>query len=502
MVRTYESLAAQITPDSTVGLSEMSRLKRETVGQIAKRDAELAWRLAEGWSQGEPNSGLDATSRSLDYLLVALELAESNPAQAVRFADQSATTKISQTTIAFLQTVEKSDHAAARRFFLKLLEALAANTRVDASDLLLLGCYVFAPRDREPFPGSGASNGVTWALVGDLPVINIVGREPAVPLDEVRAYLRVSSTILVRPALTRKEKIFNYLAGYQLAPYIRLYFPSVGRDFELAMQALKPELPPEWTRPGSLTNLSPVRVKDVEESLRELERHPAASRRDGVALGLCHSACMRSDFEQAATYAQHITDLTARERVRSFISFYRTARLIEKADLLTARQVAGKMDAGAEAAVLWLAIGQRYQELKDRETASEAYIIALQLIRTLDSIERAPLLVALTSRVSQFDENLGRQILGESVEAFNSVESSAYRPFRWARSVRAGDREVEFSLRIKGLDSSFALIFERMAVADPDWITLEVLKLKNERVLSEAVVALSSSLLKSIKKDS
>ena len=154
------------------------------------------------------------------------------------------------------------------------------------------------------------------------------------------------------------------------------------------------------------------------------------------------------------------------------------------------------MDAGAACAVLWLAIGHHYIKAGDRISASEALIASRQVARKLDRNESAAILMALAGQLAGFDAILATQVFAESVNAYNSIDAAAYKPFRWVQTVRAGDSAAEFSLGVKGIERGVAFTIGQMVSSDPEGATMAVLKLTNERVLGDALAALSGALLK------
>jgi hypothetical protein len=491
--------SANAAPNAAPSASELARLRRGAIARIARRDAALARRLAEAWFDDEQGSGVTQSFRSQTYLLTALDLAEEKPEEAIRFANQSLKTGISQTTISFLGKLKLKDESAARRFFLGLLDTIKQRRFVDGNELLLLGCYVFSFPKSGQLAELGISIDVTWAMVDNMTVVNISGREPALPLDQVRAYLATASAVLGRQAPTKKERVTSYVAAYQLLPYVEQYAPDHLQELQSAMQTFIADVPPALTRQETYANLTPGGAKSPDQILAELEKDPIASRREAMALTLCHSACLLGDFSKAQALSQYISDFSLKSKIKTLIAFTQAARLLEKGNVLAAQEIADKLETGVAKAVLLVGLGYRYLETANRVRAAEALNAALVQARKLERNQSAPLELAVSGQFARFDTIMALQSLKEAVHTYNAIDVQEYKPFRWAEPVSAGGYEVEFSLGVKGLERGFGAVLGQIVEADPDGTTLLVLSLKNEKILGEALLALSAAFLKSAK---
>lgn len=507
LLKTYESLAtaeSDIAADRTIppaeSLSrkrELAVLRREVIARIARRDQPLAFRLASTLNDTEHPGGSGAL-QSRSHLSAAFSLVDDKPEEAVKFAEQSLNAGVSQTIVSFLQRLGSKDPNAARRFFARVLVALSAQPVVDGNDLLLIGAYVFGPSASDITGELNLANGVVWGLVDKLTVVILTNRQPAVPLDDIRAYLRTAVAIINRPVRTSREKQLYYVAGYQLLPYVRLYLPEQIRELELAMQALVPDLPTALSQPGAYANLKAVEVsKDVNETLRDLEKDPKAERREATKLGLVHSACLLGDFVRARAIVSTIRDLGLKNKVEALIVFSEGARLIQHGDLAAAQDRADRLQQGIERTTLLLGLGYKYAEKGERVRAVEVFSAALQFARKLEEPERSAIILAIAGGFSSFDLIMATESFREAVRYFNQIEARNQKPYTWTRAVRAGGIEVAFPLRVSGVDAGFATILKPLAETDLEGTAQTILTLKNERVLGQALTALTAALLKS-----
>ena len=476
---------------------EVVQLRQEIIVRIARRDIDLARHLTDiGFDKGQ-NLGDERDYQSQTYLLTAINLADENPVDAVKFAEGSLRNGMSQTTLSFLQKLRRKNETIADEFFLRILSALRSQQSVDANELLLAGNYAFSVYSNQEDGQKQDVNPVVWAVVNNLTIINIFEGKLITSPDNARVYLDTAVAILSRPIINPKQKQLYYIAAYQLLPYTKVFAPNRVPELEAAMRFLISDVPSSLIQSDAYVNLGPIsNVKAPEEMVHDIDKLPDEQKRDELRLGLTHSACLRGDFTIARNLAQSINNLLLKNQLNDLISFSEGIKLLEKGDLILAEEKAKKLGPSVEKAVLWLGLGHQYTEEGDIARAMEALNEALRCARATDDAQRPILILAIAGQFAGFDIVMARQTLAEAVNSFNATEKTQSVVNTLSQTVSAGRIQVKFPLKFKNVDYGFAPVLRPLVEADPEGTFLLVLSIKNEVISGQALIPLGAAILK------
>lgn len=497
-LKAYELLTNASTPDDPypgqrkLSPKYLAYLRQQVIAEISRRDANWASRLIDQESRFDQEDA--RVDKSETYLSAAFNLIEDSPDRALEFAEKSLGSGLSERMVDFIQQLRLKNETAANAIFISALNQLAAQPFVNAQDLLLLGNYIFtAPLSELP------SDAILITSVGGVLVQNISADRPGIAPAVLRQYLETAVNILTRQISDPRQKQLYYLAAYQLMPRVKQWLPDRAQLLATSMASLVPSIPPALTNDSTYANLGRTSlVGDTDEELREIEKIPSEQRREGRYLSLTFSLYRRKDFSQARVVAQRIKDLQARGQLDTLIDFGSAAKTLQSGEFTKTAEIANKLPAGIERAILWLGLAHAYLKAERNTVAAEAIDDALRDTRKVGDARRPFLIFAAATAMTHIDRLRAMEIGVEAVKAFNNESRDSLASIRWTQPVTCGSARRDFPLTIEGIQLDFASAVRDLVDAEPERAAEMTSELKDENLLGQALLAVVRNRLTSL----
>lgn len=478
-------------PDaSPADVSRVARLRREVIALIANRDVNLARKL----TKESDNSG-SASETAATNVRVANRLLQTQPEQAVGFAERSLESGVSLDLVFFLLRLRLENEAMANRLFLDVLKRLPAMKCMDPEGFIQLGTYVFTFQNTSLEP-SVSPTAIKYISIGPVMLPDISVERPEVSQQLVRAYLEVGANVLSSPRCAFQDAGKLYAAGYLLLNKTTRLAPELSSRIASSLQSLRQDVPAELIAEDTYRKVESRSSGSLEDTLAEIEARTGVDHRDMQYFALVFDLWRRSDFKAARTVTSKISDLNLRERLVHLILFGEAARAIERASSLDeAERVITKLPLGIERALLRLGLASAYAKKKDLERSEESINAALSDARRLDDSRVPFLLLAAAGELAGIRSSDAMRVLGESVQKLNSTKVTPGEVL-WQEKVTASALWRDWPLDIKGIRHSFIRALPELMKADPDVTVETVLKLTSETYLSEALLGVATVILK------
>lgn len=467
---------------------KLLELRSEIIAALARRDAALAWRLADADAAPAADRAF-ADQRAAANLLTANKVPE-----AVEFATRSLRIGVPRQMVSFLLRLRHQSETAADELYQTTLSRLAAEPVVDGLSLMELGAYVFtSPFTNQELEERGA---VIMQSVGNSVVINLSLARPGMSPDAARAYLATAADILSRRPTDPQQQRLYYVTAYQLLPHAQRLAPALAPRLAVALQALTPDVPQALTQQSAYAALAPTENYTFGDTLRELDEIGEPVAHDQRAMLLATGLCFAGDFAKARVVAERVREQAARSKVLNLIGAADATKLLERGATDAAEEAAGKLAPSVERAVLWLTVARARSRAGERARASEALNALLRDARRLDDGRQPFLLLAAAGESARFDAAGALQIFNEAVKALNAGTG---KPVKWTEVVEVGGRGFQFALR--GLDDANTIAaIRQLYAADPQGAEAVALTLRHERLLGPALRALAESMLAAVPK--
>jgi hypothetical protein len=472
----------------------LTRARSEVISLIAKRDAKLAKRLTEARNEAGESGGTDNVRANIK---TALDLLKTQPDKSVDFAQRSLNSGLPPGITSYLIMLRLKNEKAANALFLRALGQLVAAPAVDVEALMELGTYVFtSPQilaDPAAAPDTMRMVGVQRWLVYD-----ITADRPGVPPEVIDAYLRAAVSVMTRPDLTADQKPQLYAFARLLLPKAQKFDPEMIAYLGTAQGSLADSVPAELTQEAAYKNFEATTPKSADDAITQIEKEPSGQVRDAKYLALVSDYWYAGDFAQARTLADKISDADARAKLRTVIDFKEAANLLERGkNISEVERVADGLPQGAERAILWLAIAHSFSAAGDYGRASTAVQKALAASTDADDTRQPFLTLDAAAELAPFDQVDARARLTEAVKQFNSRSGQESAEVLWERRVDAGPLWRYFPLGAKGVRLDLQGNLVPLLKADRENTIAAATGLKEEKQLSQALLAIASELLKS-----
>ena len=476
--RTYEELAAQgISAPADSATARKRFLMITLISLVAKHDSLMARYLmnsTEGMEGG-------AATR------IAHSLIRTDPVKAVEFAEQSLNGESLRRINSFLFDLRLKDAAMADAFFSRILNLMVAQPSVDAEALMRLGTYVFNSPAVPP-----TANTHEMTTIGGQFVVNLTADRPDVPPAVVRAYLDTVVTVLSRPAASIGQPQLSYILGYQVLPRVATLLPNRLAELNEGMSKLERFIPLALTQKSTYEPLAAESYElKIDISLKTLAGTADAAVHDAKCISIAHAFCEAGKFNDALTIAERTKDASARSKLIALIKFRRAADLLNRGEVLPAREIANDLDQSVPRILLFLGLAQQSVKKSDKTMAVELINTALTEAHKLDDPRGPQLLVAAASMLAQIDAEAAQQALAQGVAAFNKKDRPQLSAISW--SERVGLKQVsEFSLSVEGVPLDFNQALPALLTKDFDGTVLSIAALKEELVLGPALVSIAA----------
>lgn len=480
--------------DPPAEAASKATLRRNVLSILVKRDAVLVKRLIDEEAQDSDEAG--ATARAGTDFKIAYDFLKTEPDKSIEFAERSLRGGIPEGLYSLLLLLRQKDSRAADALFLKAVERLQAQPVVDADSLLLLGTYVFTAPTFNPNDPATPPDIVRVVGVGRYLVYDITADRPNVQREIVRAYLAAATRILLRTNFVPAERPKMYAAAYLLLPKTERYAPELSQSVISAMQQLVSDVPPELTQEAAYSNFKANLNRDLDDSLKSIEKEGNAQKRDEQYLILIADLWRQPNLARARSLNAKISDEETRASLATLIDFKEAAeRLAREKDLGASEEAIRKLPRGVEQALLWLGLARAQAEAGQSQRASDSLNEALQAARGLKDARGPFIILSAAGQLAKFYPPAAEASLVEAVRLFNAQSPEAVAQMSWEQHVETGRIARDFPLAVKGVDLSFRQSFSALAVTNPDVLIEASSKLNNERLRASALISIAAAML-------
>ena len=484
--------ASQTQLPSTVKGPNIARLKQLVERSVGRFDSKLALAWFEEDLNGDTNL---KAMRRLDF---ALDLAsEGNSTDAAQLAKSAVNSGFSgldlRLILLMLHRLRASNAPAADSLFLEVLGKLSLQPQVTPEDLLMVGNYLFIP-DNDATAEAVRYNGVN---VGGLYFpVGISGERTGLTKQLVKPYLETSLVVL------------NRQLSQPSVQFPRRYEATARMLLEKA-QKFAPELVAPLTELAKGSSVSAItdlpfpspesgsKVIDYESVAPELEKLQGLAR-DERGIALIATAYRQNDLDTASKLALLLTDENGRARVEDLIAFRRGTNLLEQRDETGAEKIASQLK--SPELIVILQLGLANVDINSHEQSSA--LVHLQSIVTLlrdNEIKSRGLYLLNAAALSvKVDSNTALQLFDQAAKAFDNSPAGITELTKreHLNTIRLGKTTAVFSLNAKSIpfnsvEDSMVTIFRH----SPDQSLPTILRIKNEKVLGPALVAVAKELL-------
>lgn len=387
------------------------------------------------------------------------------------------------------------DAEAADRLFVETMSRINGKANISADDVLTLGNYPFAARVLHSSRLTTPPFVTSPIKIGEVVVRADVSQErPGIPLDVKRAFLINSTQILERASYDSEEMLRRAAASYLLLPHARSFAPEcvpqllniqkgMGNDFPQSAELDKLPL-----RDGRV---------DLTALLESINKTPPGPIRDQRLIRICRLLYTTGELEAALAVSESIDDSNGRAKIMGIILFAQGVKFLDKGDIENAQKTLNTIRTPLPRFVLRLGLARLY--LQQGETASAAIQLtsALNEIREeRDQAGQPYLMLAAIEMMAAFDLTAATRELREVVKALNAIpsdESTRIATFR--ETIKIGDVSTNFPLKLPGVRYGSLPATLKSLSSHPTEVRDILFDLKDEKVLSEGVLALAETLL-------
>jgi len=481
---TAEATERQSSGEEDPSTPDFGWLRREVAAVIARHDP--------AWARSLTMKEAEVSKSGKPYLGMASALVADDPKQATEYIEMGLKAGSDANIYDLLYVLRARDQTTADALFLRSLGALAAQSRVDANQLISVGNYVLLP---DP--------DVALVVFGRHVVFNVAGVNPSASPASIRAYLDTAVDILSRQISSSSpgplfDREAAYVGACVLLPSVRQFTSERASELEAAMRGLAPDTSGDLTEAAVRAKINaerPASVNTIEDAQKDLASMGNDGRRDLRCIALSYGFFRKDNFPAAKAIAEEIKDLQARDKLLALLAFEEGAKLVDGGKLNEAMTLATKLSAGIERAVLWLAIAHKQIERGDTKLGGTTMTWALAEAGRLEDPRRAVLTLRAAADLAGFDQALASQTMIEAVRTFNSV--MPYSPLRmqWSEPVSPQSFQMRVPLQAGGLDFQLARMLAPLAKMDMEGTTYEVMSLEDEEARGQALAVLASFIL-------
>lgn len=481
----------------------------------SREEQERAARAASGQGQGSGESkffGGNASAAS-GLMDAARTLLDGDPKMAADVARRAADLSVSPAFIMFISNLSRRDRAAADQLFLHALAALSAAQAPFPGQLLALSAYPFGEGEIRVRDGSNSSG---WGF----------GKPENFEVNpqHVQKFLTVALGVLQKladPSIMQAPDAASRLS-------VGLYTAKV---FEPKVAAFHPALQEQWQEmTGKLETLNPAGsgqkiLQALEQDTKRKEDRPGAassqqgnSRQKTMADDLLERAQKTNDFaqrdglySQAALAAEgagdvskaleivgRISDMTFREKMKSWINFNASQKALRDKRYDEARQYALGVDETDYRAYLFFQIAEKVLGDKNRDRATELLEEAAgRAVEADDTLEKVKALCGVADLFLKIDQNRSFTLAEAVVRAANKVPADKLNLIeggaQMIRTLSNASGTSTNSTDVGGFD--MRKLFDRLAGYDFDRSLALAQAIEKKSVRFWAIIAVTESVL-------
>lgn len=407
-----------------------------------------------------------------------------------------------QALMGFMQLLiqlKAQDPAAADKLFVEESLKMAAQPNSAANDVLILGNYIFAPRYMDPKLFNAPLFLTSQIQLGDVVVqADVAQARPNVSPGIARAYLAAATQSLEQGTSDVEEMQRRSAAAYLLLPHARTLAPELTSRLTNTVERGGVSL----REPSKSYHLP--RAEDGKLDLKEIEKSIEAisnpEQRDQFILKVVSKLYLASEFDAASSLTERMDDQKAQGQLNSLIAFGRGAKSLESAQpdrISIAQKNLKSVTTTLQRFLLRIGLAQAYLKQQDKVTA--ATMINGAIDEFGDRADYGPqpyLILSAVELLASADPATATYRMRDAIKAFNALDSSRKGlTTNLTETVKVGSDSATFPLRIAGVkNGSFSSTVKSLS-AEPQTLRAILFDLRDERVLSEAMLAYAGALL-------
>ena len=405
----------------------------------SREEQERAVRAASGQSRGPGESNFfGSNAAATDGLLEAANtLLHEDARMAVDLARRAGELSVSPAFVIFLFTLSRRDRAAADGLYLHALQALSAAQTPLPGQLLALGAYPFGEGEIRIRDGSNSSGWgfgkpenfdvnpqhVQKFLTVTLGTLQRLA-DPSV-MQSPDGASRLSVALFAAKALESKVAAFHPALQDQWQEMTRsLEALNPGGSAQKILQSLDRDNEQREARRGdeSRQQNSSRQKGMVDELLERAQKTNDFAQRDGLYSDAALAAEKAGDISRAMEIVGRISNMTFREKMKSWINFNASEKAISEKRYDEARQFALGVDETDYRAYLFFQIAEKMISDKDRDRGRELLEeAARRAVEAEDTQEKVKALCGIADLYLKIDQDRSFSLAEALVRAANNV---------------------------------------------------------------------------------
>lgn len=458
--------------------------RRRVIALIGRHDAKWAKALLAApkeKSESDYPAGFAEAQTALDLL-------SSDEKAAIDIASESINNAITPSLVGFLKQLRVTNPDQANALFLTTLTRFSSQPNGKAELLATLGTYLFASRNVP------VEDTQTFSIVriGNTGMPDISVNRPGTSATLVTPFIRTAITLIYRPSTDAQERAQRYALGYLCVPKAQEFAPNLSAELMAAMAAISANVDPLYTTAATYKYVG-MRPGPPEERMKEIEKNPDAETRDLLYLDMAFHAWRRKEFETARIAADKIEDKELYEPIEILIDFGETNALMndQSVDLFDVDKRITKIKEGSEKVLLWLRFASIAAKQKKLRMEIDALDYARQSAGRLAGNAGPYFLTYIAARQKERGDPQATLIFFEAAKMFNREE--AVGDLRLVRTVGRDAVTLRAPLEVKDIKIDFQTSFRKLYSGDEENGLLAVSDLKDEKLKSNAYIALLRS---------
>lgn len=486
-----------VTP---VSPSVLRNLKILLVQRVTFHDATLGQRLSReyGLGDGSPADIAYQDSFAVSGMITRGQTASATKALQNRINDGFSGRMPFHGFLQLLLQLRAQDAQAADGLFTEAMLRISGQPNVTANDVLVMGNYLFASRSMSATLLRETRLFTTSKIqLGDVLVeADVAQVRPGNSPAAIGAYLGSATQLLGRGSYDPEETKRRAAAAYLLLPHAQAFAPEFVPQL-LAIQR-GPGLDFSVRRPDPLP-LTENGKLDLKAMLESVDAIPTSKLRDQYILSAVRKLYLTGDLDAALAVAEKAEDLKAHNQLVGVVTFARAAKSLEEGQIEIAEKSLNRVTSTLQRFLLRLGMARLYLKQRDEPAAGALVNVAIKDIRDhADDLEKPYLILAAVQLLASFDLPVAIDGLRDAIKAFNALE-----PPRKARAgaslletITFGDTSATFQLRISLVKFESLGATLKSLSSDPQGVRVILFELKDERILSEAMIAFAHTLLR------
>lgn len=484
---------------SSVSPTVLRNLKKLLVRKVYAFDAALFRSLSQEYGLGDGSSSdISSLDGSGVLALIRGGQVESATRSLRGMIDDNPSGQLSLISfVNLLFELKAQSVQAADSLFIEATLKMNGRPNVAANDVLIIGNYLFASRFlRGTALASARPFGISSIQLGDTLIqADVAQVRPGISTTVARAYIGTATLVLGRGSDNPEEMKRRAAAAYLLLPHAQAFAPEFVPQLLGIQRGPGIDFSPRRTNPLPITENGKVDLKAVLESVDAI---PTSKLRDQYILMTVRVLYLKSDLDAALAVGEKMGDVNGRNQLVSVITFARAVKSLEEGQIEIAQKSLNRVTSSLQRFLLRLGLARLYLKQHDEPAAGALVNEAITDIRDHgDDLEKPYLILSAVEMLASFDLPVATDRLKDAIKAFNALE-----PPRKARAgaslletITVGDSSASFPLRnsLVKFESLGATI--KSLSSDPQGVRAILFELKDERILSEGMLAFAKALL-------